>query len=104
MHLLKAQGVPSAPVYDQRELFEDPHMRSRGHFEKLTQPATGTHLYSGMSWKMEKTPNSIRLPSPMLGEHNEMIYKDLLGVTDEEYKCLETKGHIGMDYPAHLYD
>ena len=104
MNLLQAEGVPAAPVYDQRELFDDPHIRSREFFQELNQPSTGTHMYPGMSWKMTQTPNAIRLPSPMLGEHNEMIYRDLLGLTEEEYKRLEDAGHIGMDYPARLYD
>ena len=104
MNLLQAEGVPAAPVYDQRELFDDPHMRSREFFQELNQPSTGTHMYPGMSWKMTQTPNAIRLPSPMLGEHNEMIYRDLLGLTEEEYKRLKDAGHIGMDYPARLYD
>ena len=103
MHLLQAEGVPAAPVYDQEELFADPHMDSRGFFQELHQPSTGTHLYPGMSWQMAEIPNPIRRPSPMLGEHNEIIYRDLLGLTEQEYKKLEEAGHIGMDYPPHLY-
>ncbi len=104
MNLLQAEGVPAAPVYDQRELFDDPHMKSREFFQDLHQFSTGNHQYPGMSWKMTQTPNAIRRPSPMLGEQNEMIYKDLLGLTEQEYKKLEDAGHIGMDYPPRLYD
>ena len=39
----------------------------------------------------------------MLGEHNEMVYKELLGLIEQEYKKLEDAGHIGMDYPPYLY-
>ncbi|MCH8087931.1 MAG: hypothetical protein IIC81_08790 [Chloroflexi bacterium] len=52
--------------------------------------------------KMAETPHRIRFPSPMLGEHNEWAYKELLGTTDEEYRRLEDAGHIGMDYPDNL--
>ena len=103
MHILQAEGVAAAPVHDQEELFDDPHMRSRGFFQEMHQPSTGTHTYPGMSWQMVGTPNPIRRPSPMLGEHNETVYKELLGLTEEEYGRLEEAGHIGMDYPAHLY-
>ena len=103
MQVLQAEGVAAAPVHDQEELFDDPHMRDRGFFQELHQPSTGTHVYPGMSWQMVGTPNPIRRPSPMLGEHNETVYKELLGLTDEEYGRLEDAGHIGMDYPAHLY-
>ena len=103
MHLLQAESVAAAPVHDQEELFGDPHMQYRGFFQELHQPSTGTHAYPGMSWQMARTPNLIRLPAPMLGEHNEMVYKELLGLTEDEYGRLEAGGHIGMDYPAHLY-
>jgi len=32
-----------------------------------------------------------------MGEHNEYVYKQILGVSDEEYAELEREGHIGMD-------
>jgi crotonobetainyl-CoA:carnitine CoA-transferase CaiB-like acyl-CoA transferase len=46
---------------------------------------------------MSKTPNHFRLPPVRLGEHNEYVYKKLLGFSDEEYARLEREGHIGMD-------
>ena len=104
MGLLQGEGVPAGAVHDQQELYEDPQMVARGYFEQLEQPSTGRHAYTGMMWKMTETPNGIRLPAPMLGEHNEYVFKELLGVTEAEYKSLEEKGHVGMDYPAHLYD
>ena len=104
MSLLQAEGVPAGAVHDQRELYEDPQMVARGYFEQLEQPSTGRHAYTGMMWKMAETPNGIRLPAPMLGEHNEYVFRELLGVAEAEYKGLEEKGHVGMDYPAHLYD
>ncbi|MEE9199318.1 MAG: CoA transferase [Dehalococcoidia bacterium] len=102
MRRLQEQGVAAGSVHDQRELFADPHMQHRGFFEELTQPETGTHKYPGMMWKMARTPNHIRRPAPMLGEHNEWVYKELLGVTGEEYRKLEDAGHIGMEYPPHV--
>ena len=104
MGVLQAEGVSAGAVHDQQELYEDPQMVARGYFEQLEQPSTGRHAYTGMMWKMTETPNGIRLPAPMLGEHNEYVFKELLGVTEAEYKGFEDAGHVGMDYPAHLYD
>jgi thiamine monophosphate synthase len=33
-----------------------------------------------------------------LGEHNEYVYKEVIGVSGEEYAELEKAGHIGMDF------
>ena len=104
MALLQSEGVPSGAVHDQQELYNDPQMVTRGYFEQLEQPSTGRHRYTGMMWKMLETPNGIRRPAPMLGEHNEYAFKELLGISDTEYASLEEKGHVGVEYSAHLYD
>ena len=98
MHMLQAEGVPAGAVLDQRDCYNDPHILERGFFEELTQEECGTHLYPGIAWKMSKTPNHLRTPPCMLGEHNEYVYKQIIGVSDEEYAQMELNGHIHMDF------
>lgn len=98
MHLLQAQGVAAGPVIDEKDAVHDPHMLERGFFEELRHADSGTHLYPGIIGKMSKTPNQLRLPPCRLGEHNEYVYKEIIGVSDEEYVELESEGHIGMDF------
>jgi len=98
MHILQKEGVPAGPVMDERDAYEDPHMRERDFFNELTHAEIGTHLYPGLAWKMSKMPNQLRLPPVRLGEHNDYVYKQVIGVSDEEYRELEQEGHIGMDY------
>ncbi len=97
-HLLQAHGVAAAPLLDQKELLEDPHLKARDFFQPLEHAETGTQLHHGPFWKMSKTPNRLRLPPCRLGEHNEYVYKELLGLPEEEYARLEAEGHIGMDF------
>ncbi len=98
MDRLQKEGVPAGPVMDEKDAYSDPHLRVRGFFNELTHPVCGTHLYPGIAWKMSKTPNHLKLPPPCLGEHNEYVYKQVIGVTDEEYAELVKEGHIGTDY------
>ena len=86
-----------------RSFFDYPHFQERGFFEEVCHPDAGTHLYPGMYFKMSGTPLCIRMAAPLLGEHNEYVYKQLLGISDEEYEMLEQEGHIGMDYPADVH-
>lgn len=102
--ILQSEGVPAGPVHDRRELLQDPQMVARGYFERMEQPSTGRHPYPGMMWKMTETPNGIRRPAPMLGERNQYAFKELLGLTESEFRSLEQAGHIGMDYASNLYD
>ena len=98
MHRLQEAGVPAGAVYNAADVFADPHLKERGFFQEMTQEDCGTHLYHGLPWKASKTPNQLRLPPCRLGEHNEYVYKQVIGVSDEEYTELERAGHIGMDF------
>jgi crotonobetainyl-CoA:carnitine CoA-transferase CaiB-like acyl-CoA transferase len=98
MYALQKEGVPAGPVMDEKDAYSDPHLRVRDFFHELNHLPCGTHLYPGIAWKMSKTPNHLKLPPPCLGEHNEYVYKHVIGVTDEEYAELEREGHIGTDY------
>jgi formyl-CoA transferase len=60
----------------------------------------GTYPQTGMPWKFSGIPNDIRMPSPLLGEHNRLILGDFLGKSAEEIAELEGAGVIG-DRPAH---
>ena len=98
MYLLQSEGVPAGPVMNERDVYSDPHVKEREFFQELTQADCGTHLYPGIAWRMNKTPNKIRKPPCLFGEHNEYVYKQVIGVSDEEYAELEKAGHIGMDF------
>jgi crotonobetainyl-CoA:carnitine CoA-transferase CaiB-like acyl-CoA transferase len=102
MRLLQTDGVPVGPVLDEDEMVADPHIRERGFFEKLSQEDSGTHMYPGLLWKMSYTPNRIRRPPVRLGEDNEYVYKQIMGVSDDEYEALQREGHVGMDYLPHV--
>ena len=100
MRILQAGGVAAGPVIDQRDAFDDPHLQQRGIFEEAYhEDVDGSHLYVGAPYKMSDVPISIRRGPVRLGEDNEYVYKQVLGVSDEEYAELERQGHIGMDFP-----
>ena len=99
---LQKAGVPAGAVMDTSEIFRDPHLRERGFYRRVEHPEAGTHDYGFQFWKMSRTPVEYRRPPPLLGEHNEYFYRELLGVTGEEYRRLEAEGQIGMDYPPDM--
>jgi len=89
MHLLQKVGVRAGAVLNVAELVKDPHLRARGYFEKVAHPEVGTHDHPGVSWKMSKTPGSIRTCAPLYAEHNDYVLRQLLGLSDEEIAELE---------------
>jgi crotonobetainyl-CoA:carnitine CoA-transferase CaiB-like acyl-CoA transferase len=102
MVILQKEGVPAAPITDAADIYADPHIREIGVLEEVTHPEAGTHIYPGIGWTQVKTLNRIRRYPGRLGEDNEYVYKELLGISDEEYEELEREGHIGMDFAPHV--
>jgi len=98
MQILQMEGVPAGAVINEKDAYDDHHIRERGFFQELTQEDCGAHSYPGLAWRMSKTPNRLRLPPVRLGEHNEYVYKQVLGVSDDEYAELERGGHIGTEF------
>ena len=98
MHRLQKAGIAAGPVLDQRDAYNDPHLKERGAFQQASQKDSGTHQYPGPPYRLTGTPLDTRRGPVRLGEDNEYVYKTLLGVSDTEYDQLESEGHIGMDY------
>ena len=95
MRILQAADIPAGPVLDAKELVEEPHLNERGFFKMVTHPEAGTHPYIGMYAKFSKTPGGIRMPAPCLGEHNQYVFGELLGLSREEMAQLEQDKVIG---------
>ena len=95
---LQAAGVPAGAVLDDAEIYDDPHLLQRGFYRRIEHAEAGVHDYPFELWRMSKTGFELRGPPPLLGEHNGYCYRELLGLSDEEYRRLEAVGHIGMDY------
>lgn len=92
--LLKA-GVPAAPIYNLKQVCEDPHIsEAREMFVDVEHPVAGQTRLTGCHIKLYDTKPSIRTPAPLLGEHNEEIYTELLKMEKNEIHELKEKGVI----------
>ncbi len=85
MHRLQTAGVPAGVVQTPEDLRSDPQLAHRGHFWMLDHPTMGHRAYDGPSFRLSDTPAELTKSAPLLGEDNEFIYKDIVGMSDEEY-------------------
>ncbi|HYM16729.1 MAG TPA: CoA transferase [Dehalococcoidia bacterium] len=85
MVLLQAKGIPAGVVQNARDMLDgDEHMKSRGYYVYLDHPEAGRTAYDGPPFVLSKTPGVLRSPAPLLGQHNEQVCKEILGMTDDE--------------------
>lgn len=97
-HLLQANDIPASPIMHEPMAYADPHLKERDFFVPITQADTGTHLYPGTTYKISGIPFTVRKPPVRLGEDNDYVYREVLGLSDKEYDRLKSMGMIGMDY------
>ena len=92
---VQAVGVPAGPINDLEDVRYDPHIAgAREMFPKINQPGIGELEVTAMPIKFDDTKTTIRRPAPALGEHNQEIYHDLLGVSLDELAEYKDKGAI----------
>lgn len=97
-HILQEHGITGGAVTNEADLYSDPHLATRHHFHSLTGEELGTHFYPGPLWETNKAPNILKSAPCRLGEHNEYVYRELLGLSQVEIDILKDNGHISMDY------
>lgn len=98
MTALQAEGVPAGAVLDSKELLFNPHLKERGFYEVVRHhPSTGMPPlpYVGRPWKLSETPAVTPRAAPVMGEHNEYVLGELLGMSSGEIAALEHQGVIG---------
>ncbi len=92
--LLREAGVPAYPVMRPSDLYEDPQLRHRGFFVTLDHPAMGPTPYDGPATIFSRTPHRLRSAAPCLGQHNEQVMRDCLGMDAEEIERLQAAGAL----------
>ena len=94
-HRLQRYGVPAGPVLNVRDQFGDPHVRAREMLVLTDHPSVGPREYPGIPWKLKRAPGRVQRPAPTLGQHNNQVLGDLLGLSARELEDLEHQGIIG---------
>jgi crotonobetainyl-CoA:carnitine CoA-transferase CaiB-like acyl-CoA transferase len=94
LQLLDKHGVPVSPILNIKDIFEHPHYKARENIIEVKHPRLGKIKVPGIIPKFEKTPGTVRYIAPDLGEHNQEILQEMLGLSPEEIQDLQEKNVI----------
>ena len=62
----------------------DPQLEHRGFFRYMEHPEMGNVPHTGHQFRVRGYDSGPRFPAPLLGQHNETVMREILGMTDEE--------------------
>lgn len=91
---LHTGGVPAGRIYRARDMFSDPHFAAREAIVRLTHPELGEFALHNVAPKLSDTPGAVRHLGPALGEHNDEVYRDRLGISADELAELKDRAII----------
>jgi crotonobetainyl-CoA:carnitine CoA-transferase CaiB-like acyl-CoA transferase len=91
--LMQKHGIPGLPVNSPLDFMKDPHIEARGFFSTVTHPVLGTFKQAGSPFMLdgERTTPS---PAPLLGQHNDEVFRGELGLERQELEKLAANGII----------
>lgn len=89
LDLMAASGVPAGLIYRAPEMLEDAHFQAREAIVTTANSYFGELKMQNVVPKLSETPGRIHRSSPGLGEHNEAVYLDLLGMSRERFEQLQ---------------
>src|SRR3990170_467787 len=92
--LLQAAGVGAFPPMVNYMLDADPHLAERGFWVEKEHPEVGAVRHAGIPWRMSETPCEVWRASPTLGQDNEYVFGELLGMSGEQIADLAERGII----------
>ncbi len=89
---LQALGIEAVPVADFADASLDPQLAARGHFVTLDHPCMGACGYERNGFRLSDAKAGYDRPSPLLGEHEELVLGEILGIGEAERKRLAEAG------------
>ncbi|MEK7700676.1 MAG: CoA transferase [candidate division NC10 bacterium] len=93
IEILNEAGVPSGPILNVKEVFENEHVRHLGLAQPVRHPTRGEIRVQGLPATLSRTPGAIRRPAPTHGEHTEEILREL-GYSAVEITALRKAGAV----------
>jgi len=89
MDILQQVKVAAIPVMNVEDQYTDPHFSERQIYVTVEHPLVGIETLYANPLRLDKTPYEIRRHAPALGEHNDYVLGELLGMSKEEIASLQ---------------
>lgn len=95
MDAMLSEGVPAGVVQRSSDLQQDPQLAHRRFFRDLDHQEMGIIPYPGHQFRISGYDSGPRSAAPVLGQHNEEVLREVLGMTEDEITEVIIAGALG---------
>jgi formyl-CoA transferase len=92
--LMTEHGVPVGKIYRAKEMLEDTHFAAREAIVKIAHPLFGDIAMQNVAPKLSDTPGEVRWVGPELGEHTDVVLKEVCEYDDTHIAGLRSAGVV----------
>ncbi|RVT85388.1 CoA transferase [Rhodobacteraceae bacterium CCMM004] len=91
---MNEHGVPCGLIYKAEDMIADPHFQAREALVDVEHPDFGKIKMQNVAPRLSDTPGAVRHVGPELGEANDYVYGELLGLDADRRAALKDAGVI----------
>ena len=93
LEVMRAAGIPCAPVNQLQDLFADPHLEAVGFWEQIDHPTEGPLRQPRLPWGFGANEPVASRPAPALGAQTDEVLREA-GLSDARLAALRAEGVI----------
>ncbi len=91
---MREASVPAGKLFTARDMMEDPHYEARGNVVTVDDPEIGPFPMQNVVPRLTETPGEVRWTGPALGQHNDEVMGEILGLAEKEREGLRERGIV----------
>jgi benzylsuccinate CoA-transferase BbsF subunit len=93
--LLQQAGIAASPSLSTKQFTHDEHIAARGFFKNPNHAVLGDKVLAGLPIKFSGYKDMNYQTPPLLGEHNDYVFGELLGLSKDEIRKLTEEKVLG---------
>ena len=94
LEAMREAGVPAGKLFTAEDMLSDEQYAARGNILEVEDPDIGPFPMQNVVPRLSETPGEVRWTGPKLGQHNDEIYGQVLGMGEEDLDALRERGIV----------
>jgi succinyl-CoA---D-citramalate CoA-transferase len=94
LEAMKEAGVPAGKLFTAEDMLSDEQYAARGNVVEVEDPDIGPFPMQNVVPRLSETPGEVRWTGPKLGQHNDEIYGEVLGMGEGDLTTMRERGII----------
>jgi succinyl-CoA--D-citramalate CoA-transferase len=94
LEVMREASVPAGKLFTAEDMLSDEQYAARQNIVEVEDPEIGPFPMQNVVPRLSETPGEVRWTGPLLGQHNDEIFKEVLGMSEEDLAGLRERGIV----------